>query len=60
MVTAGPHNVQWLLTCLYGIPGYQEKKSLWENITTRSQNMQVPWMIIGDLNITINSQEKTS
>ncbi|KAI3881227.1 hypothetical protein MKW92_003384, partial [Papaver armeniacum] len=48
MITAGPHNVQWLLTCLYGSPRYQEKKELWENITTRSRNMQVPWMIIGD------------
>ncbi|KAI3840817.1 hypothetical protein MKW92_034803, partial [Papaver armeniacum] len=60
MITAGPHNVQWLLTCLYGSPRYQEKKELWENITTRSRNMQVPWMIIGDLNITINPQEKIS
>ncbi|KAI3844889.1 hypothetical protein MKX03_008320, partial [Papaver bracteatum] len=60
LVTAGPHNVQWILTCLYGSPRYQEKKALWENITTRSQNIQVSWMIIGDLNITINAQEKTS
>ncbi|KAI3969343.1 hypothetical protein MKW92_039943 [Papaver armeniacum] len=60
MVTAGPQNSQWLLTCLYGSPRYQEKKELWESIAERSQNMQNPWMLIGDLNITINPQEKNS
>ncbi|KAI3909555.1 hypothetical protein MKW98_013972, partial [Papaver atlanticum] len=60
MVTAGPQNMQWLLTCLYGSPRYKEKKELWESLTLRSQNMQVPWMIIGNLNITINTQENIS
>lgn len=60
LVTVCPQNTQWLLTCLYGSPRYKEKKILWENISTRSKSMQIPWMIIGDLNITISYQEKIS
>lgn len=55
------NSVEWLLTCFYGSPKHDMKLEVMgnlENIAHRINLNSMPWLVIGDLNIILNSEEK--
>lgn len=52
---------EWLLTCFYGAPKHDNKLEIMgylEDIAQRVNLNAMPWLVIGDLNIIFNSEEK--
>lgn len=52
---------EWLLTCFYGAPKHEHKLEIMgylEEIAYRVNINLMPWLVIGDLNIIFNSEEK--
>lgn len=55
------HSKEWLLTYFYGAPKHDNKLAVMgylEDIAHRINHNKMPWLIIGDLNIIFNSEEK--
>ncbi|XP_026410320.1 uncharacterized protein LOC113305515 [Papaver somniferum] len=49
---------KWLLSCIYGSCNPQEKKTQWEFIRDIGLEIQKPWVLIGDLNITLDPTDR--
>lgn len=55
------HSKEWLLTCFYGSPKHEFKLEIMgylENIANQINLTSMPWLVIGDLNIIFNNDEK--
>ncbi|RZC76593.1 hypothetical protein C5167_000712 [Papaver somniferum] len=51
-------NHQWMLSCLYGNPNKNQKTQSWEPFRELAKDVDIPWMVIGDLHFILNSEEK--
>ncbi|XP_026458893.1 uncharacterized protein LOC113359485 [Papaver somniferum] len=53
---------KWLLSCVYGSPYPQEKAAQWSFIekVCETCNIFAPWVLLGDLNITLHSDDRLS
>lgn len=60
IIHSGPKNQQWVLTCMYGSCYEAERINQWQIIADMGQHMDLPWVIIGDLNVTLSSYERQS
>lgn len=60
LVNSDPAKPKWLLSCVYGSPYPQEISTQWNFIENVCEtfNIQAPWVMIGDLNIILNSEER--
>lgn len=48
----------WYLTCVYGPPYEHEKPLFWNQLENLVMNINSPWIMIGDLNEILTSDEK--
>ncbi|XP_026419856.1 uncharacterized protein LOC113315820 [Papaver somniferum] len=55
-----PSKPTWLLTCMYGSPYPNNKEKKWRYIRDLSTSVQQPWVIIGDLNLIFQSEDRIS
>ncbi|XP_026415893.1 uncharacterized protein LOC113311267 [Papaver somniferum] len=55
-----PSRGAWFLTCIYGTPYIHEKSSQKTYISQLSNSIDTPWVIIGDLNITLSPNGRST
>lgn len=62
LVRTDPAKPQWLLSCVYGSPYPQERKSQWSFIKSicDTYNIDAPSILLGDLNITMHAEERAN
>lgn len=48
----------WLLTAVYGSPEASDRKGLWQSLSAASNFHRLPWLVLGDFNQVISSDEK--
>ncbi|XP_026398740.1 uncharacterized protein LOC113294563 [Papaver somniferum] len=53
-----PCKGEWFLTYLYDTPYKENQEEQWDYIRDLSEVVNIPWAVIGDLNITLNPDEK--
>ncbi|KAF9602068.1 hypothetical protein IFM89_024835 [Coptis chinensis] len=57
-INTGPGNKSWVVSFFYGSPYAPLKKASWNNIQNTRRTGGDPWLIIGDLNIIFDQNEK--
>uniref|UniRef100_A0A803P3L4 Reverse transcriptase domain-containing protein n=1 Tax=Cannabis sativa TaxID=3483 RepID=A0A803P3L4_CANSA len=58
VVTDKINGFSWMLYSIYGRPYENEKKQFWENLSTKINHSQLPWLLVGDLNLIAHPWEK--
>ncbi|XP_026428361.1 uncharacterized protein LOC113324255 [Papaver somniferum] len=58
IVSDDPSKGEWFLSCTYGTPYKSEQKEQWSYIKDLSKCVIIPWVVLGDLNITIFSEDR--
>ncbi|XP_026396344.1 uncharacterized protein LOC113290979 [Papaver somniferum] len=53
IVSNDPSKGEWFLSCIYGTPYKTEQKEQWSYINDLSKSVTIPWVVLGDLNITM-------
>ncbi|XP_075654647.1 uncharacterized protein LOC142624782 [Castanea sativa] len=48
----------WLLTAVYASPRYAERRLLWDNLSMVTELHALPWIIAGDFNEVLTSEDK--
>lgn len=48
----------WLLTVEYGSPPYQARNGLWDFLKEVSNDIEVPWAVVGDFNSLMHVHER--
>jgi hypothetical protein len=51
-------NFSWLLSSIYASPRFRERKILWENLIHVASLHNLPWLLAGDFNEVLSSEEK--
>ena len=51
-------NLIWLISPIYASPRIAERKILWENLTQVAQLHNMPWLLLGDFNEILSSENK--
>lgn len=59
IVTCNSSNNVWMFSGTYGFPYKIRKHTSWEYFQKLSSSIDVPWLVLGDLNFTLNGEEKT-
>lgn len=54
----GADNVPWQLNLVYGPPTYHMRRSFWESLDEIGRPFSRPWLVIGDFNIVLTSEDK--
>ncbi|KAF4376060.1 hypothetical protein F8388_022581 [Cannabis sativa] len=49
---------KWHLFCVYGTPYSDSKEEFWRLFTEKVADCNEPWVVIGDLNVILNENEK--
>lgn len=52
------NNGSWMLTAVYASPSEVGRKNLWEALQNIADNMNEPWLIVGDFNEVASITEK--
>ncbi|XP_026397050.1 uncharacterized protein LOC113291769 [Papaver somniferum] len=60
LVTNDPARGKWFLSCVYGTPYRENQTAQWEYIKNLSKLVKIPWVLIGDLNITFDMSERNT
>ncbi|XP_026428152.1 uncharacterized protein LOC113324027 [Papaver somniferum] len=60
LVKNDPSKEEWFLSCVYGTPYKNDQPSQWRYIQRLSTSVNVPWALLGDLNITMNAAERNT
>lgn len=60
LVKSNTEQDYWMLTCMYGSPYTALRQAQWDYLAQQSCNVCIPWVIVGDLNITLHTSEKQS
>ncbi|XP_026428297.1 uncharacterized protein LOC113324188 [Papaver somniferum] len=60
LVNNDPVLGDWFLSCVYGSPYIDEQPEKWKYIKNLSSSVFIPWVLIGDLNITMNSSDRNT
>lgn len=47
-----------LITCVYGVVDPEDKFEQWSYIANIAQQVNKPWILIGDLNVNLDPDEK--
>ncbi|XP_026459687.1 uncharacterized protein LOC113360391 [Papaver somniferum] len=55
-----PSKGEWFLSCLYGTPYKEDQVEQWEYIKDLSKAVNIPWVVLGDLNITLDGNERVN
>ena len=48
----------WLIAAMYASPRYRERNILWDNLNQITSLQQLPWLLLGDLNKILTSENK--
>ena len=51
-------NLSWLITAIYASPRYRERRILWDNLIQVTTLHNLPWLVLGDLNEILSSENK--
>lgn len=51
------YQAPWCLVVVYGSPSYSLRKRLWRNMRKECNNINYPWLVVGDFNIVVSSSE---
>ena len=51
-------SLNWILTAVYASPRHKERCMLWNNLTTVANTYNLPWIIAGDFNEMLSSDDK--
>jgi hypothetical protein len=51
-------NSTWLLSAIYASPRRSESKVLWNNLSVIADLLSLPWVMVGDFNDILSSEEK--
>ncbi|XP_026458815.1 uncharacterized protein LOC113359387 [Papaver somniferum] len=50
---------EWILTCMYGSPYKDSRKDEpWKLVNQMGETMNMPWLVLGDLNVILHKDEK--
>ncbi|XP_027082559.1 uncharacterized protein [Coffea arabica] len=49
---------EWMLSAVYASPDPPTRRSLWEYFSNIDKSINFPWMVVGDFNEVISSEEK--
>ncbi|XP_026443437.1 uncharacterized protein LOC113343489 [Papaver somniferum] len=60
IITSHNHKPDILLTCLYGDNNSAQNQVQWQYLLDMSHDVNIPWVIIGDLNFTMVDSETNS
>ena len=52
------YDLTWLISPIYASPRIAERKILWENLTQVAQLHNMPWLLLGDFNEVLSSEDK--
>ncbi|XP_027066167.1 uncharacterized protein [Coffea arabica] len=58
MIVKGVRGEQWMLSTVYASPDASTRRYLWEYFSIIDKSINFPWLVVGDLNEVINSEEK--
>ena len=51
-------NLSWLITVIYASLRYRERHILWDNLNQVATLHNLPWLVLGDFNEIISSEDK--
>ncbi|XP_022741796.1 uncharacterized protein LOC111293263 [Durio zibethinus] len=51
-------NSSWLFSAIYASPRLKEREILWENLKIVASKYDLPWLVVGDLNEVLTSEDK--
>lgn len=51
-------NLSWLITAIYASLRYRERHILWDNLNQVATLHNLPWLVLGDFNEIISSEDK--
>lgn len=51
-------SISWLVTAVYGSPRYVRRQELWDNLSTLAEDIQDPWVVLGDFNAILADHER--
>jgi hypothetical protein len=51
-------NFSWLLSAIYASPRFLERKVLWDNLSQVASLHNLPWLLAGDFNEVLSSEDK--
>jgi hypothetical protein len=51
-------NFSWLLSAIYASPRFLERKILWDNLSQVASLHNLPWLLAGDFNEVLSSEDK--
>ncbi|XP_026437407.1 uncharacterized protein LOC113335598 [Papaver somniferum] len=60
LVKNDPSKGDWFLSRVYGTPYKNDQLAQWNYIQRLSSSVNIPWVLIGDLNITMNAAERNT
>ncbi|XP_026452117.1 uncharacterized protein LOC113352521 [Papaver somniferum] len=60
LVKNDPSKGEWFLSCLYGTSYTNEQPAQWDYIKRLSTLVNIPWVLLGDINITMNDSERNT
>ncbi|XP_025617033.1 uncharacterized protein [Arachis hypogaea] len=58
LLVSSKTSTTWLLTAIYGSPQKVNRKLLWNNLRNLAENINAPWCLIGDFNVTLHDHER--
>uniref|UniRef100_A0A803PH45 Reverse transcriptase domain-containing protein n=1 Tax=Cannabis sativa TaxID=3483 RepID=A0A803PH45_CANSA len=56
-ISSDPHGIIWMLLGTYGPPNRSDKENFWVHVGDIALNSQVPMLMLGDMNGTLNDKE---
>ncbi|KAH7867325.1 hypothetical protein Vadar_031984 [Vaccinium darrowii] len=57
-IQVSPHTSPWLISAIYASPHFARRKFLWESLKIFSPHQSLPWLLLGDCNQVLTSEDK--
>lgn len=58
LVQVSPHLSPFLCSAIYANPHYSSPHILWDNLKMVASSNNLPWLMVGDFNEVLSSQDK--
>lgn len=53
-----PSSKEWIISCIYASPNRNYRRILWDNLAVVAEHHNMPWLILGDFNEVLSSEDK--